>query len=104
MASQGEILAENGIFALFRPKIRTWTTMPLKGHIIATFRGLLSDCSLPGNSKKSISRKLAPGDKKSTGCRYIQMSNSPVPDQHRNSTWQLKKKFFSSLAADPFKD
>jgi len=52
MASQGEILAENGIFALFRPKIRTWTTMPLKGHIIATFRGLLSDCSLPENVRK----------------------------------------------------
>jgi hypothetical protein len=26
-------------------KIRTWVTMPLKGYIIATFRGLLSDCS-----------------------------------------------------------
>jgi len=60
MASQGEILAENGIFALFRPKIRTWTTMPLKGHIIATFRGLLSDCSLRRNSKKGISRLTAP--------------------------------------------
>jgi len=70
-----EISAENGIFALFSLKIRTWTTMPLKVGIIATFRGLLSDCSLPGNGKKGISRELAPGDKKSTGYRYIPMSN-----------------------------
>jgi hypothetical protein len=43
MAFQGEISAENAFFALFRPKIRTWQTMPLKVGIIATFRGLLSD-------------------------------------------------------------
>jgi hypothetical protein len=40
-------MEEKGIFALFRLKIRTWTTMPLKVGIIATFRGLLSDCSFP---------------------------------------------------------
>jgi hypothetical protein len=34
----GEIQAENGIFALFSPKIRTWITMPLKVGIIATSR------------------------------------------------------------------
>jgi hypothetical protein len=44
--------------------------MALKVGIIATFRGLLSDFSLPGNGKKGIYRELAPGDKKSTGCRY----------------------------------
>jgi hypothetical protein len=43
--SRREISAENAFFALFRPKIRTWTTMPLKVGIIATFRGLLSDPS-----------------------------------------------------------
>jgi hypothetical protein len=69
------VRAENGIFALSRLKIRTWTTMPLKGHIIATFKGLLSDCSLCRNGKKSISRNLVPGDKKSTECRYISISN-----------------------------
>jgi hypothetical protein len=37
--------AENGIFALFSPKILTWTTMPLKVGFIPGFRGLLSDCS-----------------------------------------------------------
>jgi hypothetical protein len=40
-----KISAENGIFALFSPKILTWQTMPFKVGIIATFRGLLSDCS-----------------------------------------------------------
>jgi hypothetical protein len=34
--------------------------MPLKVGIIATFRGLLSDCSLRRNSKKGISRLTAP--------------------------------------------
>jgi hypothetical protein len=63
-------LAEKGKKGIFSLKIRTWTTMPLKVGIIATFRGFLSDCSLPGNGKKGISRELAPGDKKSTGCRY----------------------------------
>jgi hypothetical protein len=43
--SRRKILAENGIYAISRLKIRTWTTMPLKVGIIATFRGLLSDCS-----------------------------------------------------------
>jgi hypothetical protein len=43
MAFQGEISAEKAFFALFSLKIRTWTTMPLKVGIIATFRGLLSD-------------------------------------------------------------
>jgi hypothetical protein len=43
---------ENGIFALFRPKIRTWGMMPLKGHIIATFRGLLTDISGDGTREK----------------------------------------------------
>jgi hypothetical protein len=38
-------LAENGIFALFSHKIRTWTTMPLKVVFIPGFRGLLTDCS-----------------------------------------------------------
>jgi hypothetical protein len=37
--------AKNGIFALFSPKIRTWTTMPLKVGFIPGFRGLLTDCS-----------------------------------------------------------
>jgi hypothetical protein len=46
MAFPGEISAENVFFAIFRQKIQTWTTMPLKGHIIATFKGLLSDKSL----------------------------------------------------------
>ena len=48
MALQGEILAEKGKKGIFRTKIRTWTTMPLKVGIIATFRGLLSDASPPG--------------------------------------------------------
>ena len=75
MAFQGEISAKNAFFALFSLKIRTWTTMPLKVGIIATFRGLPSDCSLRRNGKKVISMKPAPGNKKSTGCRYIPMSN-----------------------------
>ena len=41
--SKREISAENVIFSLIRPKIRTLTTMPLKVGIIATFRGLLTD-------------------------------------------------------------
>jgi hypothetical protein len=41
----GKFPAEKGKKGLFRLKIRTWTTMPLKRHIIATFRGLLSDFS-----------------------------------------------------------
>jgi hypothetical protein len=41
--SRREISAENAFFALFRPKIRTWTTMPLKMGIIATFRRFLID-------------------------------------------------------------
>jgi hypothetical protein len=44
--SRGIFRAEKGIFALFRLKIRTWRTMPLKVGIIATFRGLLTDWSL----------------------------------------------------------
>jgi hypothetical protein len=87
MHFQRIISAENGIFALFSTKIRTWTMMPLKGDIIATFRGLLTDCSLCRNGKMSIPRELAPGDKKSTGCWYITMSNKSVsePGQHRQS-------------------
>jgi hypothetical protein len=50
--SRWHISAENAIFALFRSKIRTWTTMPLKVGIIATFRGLLSDCSLSVNNEE----------------------------------------------------
>jgi len=38
--------AGTGIFALFSTKIPTWTMMPPKGHIIGTFRGLLSDKSV----------------------------------------------------------
>jgi hypothetical protein len=45
--SRGLFLAEKGLQAVFRPKIRTWTSMPLKGHIVATFRGPFTDCSLP---------------------------------------------------------
>jgi hypothetical protein len=44
--SRRNIAAEKGKKGISRPKIRTWTTMPLKVGIIATFRGLLSDCSL----------------------------------------------------------
>jgi hypothetical protein len=36
-------LAENGIFALFRTTIRTWTTIPLKVGFIPGFKGLLTD-------------------------------------------------------------
>jgi hypothetical protein len=43
--SRRYISAENGIFALFRLKIRIWTTMPLKVGFMPGFRGLLSDCS-----------------------------------------------------------
>jgi hypothetical protein len=43
MAFQGEISTENGIFALFRPKIWTWTTVPLKVGFIPGFKGLLND-------------------------------------------------------------
>jgi hypothetical protein len=50
------ITAETGIFAISSLKIRTWTTMPLKVGIIATFKRLLSDCSLRRNGKKGISR------------------------------------------------
>jgi hypothetical protein len=35
--------AENGIFALFSTKIRTWQIMPLKVGFIYGFRGLLTD-------------------------------------------------------------
>jgi hypothetical protein len=35
--------AENGIFALFSTKIRTWQTMPLKVGFIPGFRRLLTD-------------------------------------------------------------
>jgi len=35
--------AENGIFALFSPKIWTWTTMPLKVGFFPGFRGLVTD-------------------------------------------------------------
>jgi len=42
----GENSAEKGKKGISKPKIRTWTTMPLKVGIIATFRGLLSDWSL----------------------------------------------------------
>jgi hypothetical protein len=44
--------AENGKKGISRPKIRTWTTMPLKVGIIATFRGLLTSCSLCKNHRK----------------------------------------------------
>jgi hypothetical protein len=52
--SRRAVTAGNALFTLFRIKIRTWITMPLKGHIIATFRGLLSDCYLPENVKECI--------------------------------------------------
>jgi hypothetical protein len=39
-------LAENGKNAISSLKIRTWTNIPLKVGFIATFRGLLSDCSV----------------------------------------------------------
>jgi hypothetical protein len=35
--------AENAIFALFSPKIRTWQTVPLKVGFFPGFRGLLTD-------------------------------------------------------------
>jgi ABC-type uncharacterized transport system permease subunit len=38
--------AENGIFTLFSPKIRTWQTMTLKVGFFPGFKGLLTDCSL----------------------------------------------------------
>jgi hypothetical protein len=40
--SRGHISAGNALFAISSLKIRTWTIMPLKVGIIATFRGLLS--------------------------------------------------------------
>jgi hypothetical protein len=43
MALQGEISAEKGKKGIFSTKIWTWTTMPLKVGIIATFRGLVTD-------------------------------------------------------------
>jgi hypothetical protein len=36
---------ENGIFALFSPKIRTWSNMPLKVGFIQPFIGLVTDLS-----------------------------------------------------------
>jgi hypothetical protein len=30
---------------IFSPKIRTWTSMPLKRHIIGTFKKLVTDTS-----------------------------------------------------------
>jgi hypothetical protein len=44
--SKREISAENVIFVLIRPKIWTWTNMPLKVSIIGIFKRLLSDYSL----------------------------------------------------------
>jgi hypothetical protein len=41
-------LAEKGKKGIFRAKIRTWTPIPLKVGIIATFKRLLSDCSQVG--------------------------------------------------------
>jgi hypothetical protein len=41
--------------------IRTWPTMPLKGHIIATFRRVLSDCSLPGVRLKNLMNRTPGG-------------------------------------------
>jgi hypothetical protein len=66
---QDNLLAENALFALFSTKIRTWTLMPLKGHIIATFRGLLSDSSLRRNGKKSILSIWTPVTKRVDGAR-----------------------------------
>ena len=43
--SKRSFTSENALFALFRPKIRTWASMPLKGHIIAGFRGHKRDDS-----------------------------------------------------------
>jgi hypothetical protein len=56
----GKILAEKGKKGIFSTKIWTWTTMPLKVGFIPGFRGLVTDCSLPGNGKKGISRLTAP--------------------------------------------
>jgi hypothetical protein len=55
MAFQGKILAEKDKKGIFRPKIRTWTTMPLKVGIINTFRGLVTD-----NSRKEIIVTIVP--------------------------------------------
>jgi hypothetical protein len=60
--SMGKFLAENGKKALFRPKIQTWTTMPLKVGIIATFRGLLSDWSTCPHALKHIQNLLQKTD------------------------------------------
>jgi len=49
--------------------------MPLKVGIIATFRGLLADCSLCRNGKNGISRK--------PGARTIQYIPVSGPGQHR---------------------
>jgi len=46
MPLPGKISSENSKKDLSSTKIRTWITMPLKVGIIATFKGLLSDCSL----------------------------------------------------------
>jgi hypothetical protein len=40
---QEDISAEKAFFALFSQKIQPWALMPLKGHIIAGFRGLKRD-------------------------------------------------------------
>jgi hypothetical protein len=58
---QRENSAEKGIYALFRLKIRTWASMPLKGHIIAGFRLLTRDCSLPVKALLVLSGKRTAG-------------------------------------------
>jgi hypothetical protein len=37
--------AESGIFAIFRPKIRAWQTMPLKVRFTPGFREFITECS-----------------------------------------------------------
>jgi hypothetical protein len=36
---------EDGIFAIFKPKIQTWAIMPLKISFIITLSGLFTDFS-----------------------------------------------------------
>jgi hypothetical protein len=55
---RGNFQVEKGIFCLFSLKIRTWTTMPLKVGIIATFRGLPTDQSFHGCSSEIKSSKI----------------------------------------------
>jgi hypothetical protein len=96
MAFQLEIPAKNAFFALFSPKIQTWTTMPLKVGFFPGFRGLLTDCSLRRNGKKSTEDRYCPIAK----CLAQASTGRAKNDIRRAKTQpaakkQLNEKFFS---------